>query len=111
MEAKAIAKGVRISPRKCKLTIDLIRNKSVIDALNILSNLNNEGARLTTKVLNSAIANAVNNLGLDKNKLYVKEIYANQGQVMKRMRIGSRTNVSPRLKKTSHITVIVSEQV
>ena len=110
MEAKAIAKGVRIAPRKCRLVIDLIRGKSVEEADRILSNINKEGARLSRKVLVSAVANAVNNNGLDKSKLYVKEAIVNEGQVMKRMKFGSRGHVDPIKKRTSHIKIVVSEK-
>ena len=110
MEARAIAKTVRIAPRKARLVIDLIRNKSVIEADHILSNLNKEAARIISKVLTSATANAENNLGLDKNNLYVKEAYVNEGQTMKRARMGSRGQVDPIKKRTSHITVVVSEK-
>ena len=110
MEAKAIAKGLRIAPRKCRLVIDLIRGKSVVEADKILSNLNKEAARLSHKVLTSAVANAENNLGLNKENLYVKEAYVNEGQTMKRARMGSRGHVDPIKKRTSHITVDVSEK-
>ncbi len=110
MEARAIAKGVRIAPRKSRLVIDLIRGKSVVEADNILKNTNKESARIIRKVLTSAVANAENNLSLDKNKLYVSEAYINEGQVMKRMKFGSRGNVDPIKKRTSHITVVVSEK-
>lgn len=110
METKAIAKGLRIAPRKCRLVIDLIRGKSVEDADKILKNLNKEAARLGHKVLVSAVANAENNLHLDKTNLYVKEAYVNEGQTMKRMRFGSRGHVDPIKKRTSHITVVVSDE-
>ena len=110
MEAKAIAKTVRIAPRKARLVIDLIRNKSVIEADHILSNLNKEAARIIRKVLTSATANAENNLGLDKENLYVKEAYVNEGQTMKRMKFGSRGHVDPIKKRTSHITIVVSDE-
>lgn len=110
MEAKAIAKGLRIAPRKARLVIDLIRNKNVAEADNILKNVNKEASRLIRKVLTSAVANAENNLNLDKTKLYVKEAYINEGQTLKRMRFGSRGHVDPIKKRTSHITVIVSEK-
>ena len=73
MEAKAIAKGVRISPIKTRLVVDLIRGKSVSDALNILNNTNTKASRATLKVVNSAVANAVNNNGANVNTLYIKE--------------------------------------
>jgi large subunit ribosomal protein L22 len=109
MEVRAIAKGLRIPPRKARLVIDLIRGKSVIEADNILANYNSEGARLTRKVLTSAVANAENNNGLKKENLYVKEVYANEGQTLKRMKFGSRGHVDPIKKRTSHITVVVSD--
>ena len=110
MEVKAIAKGVKIAPRKCRLVIDLVRGKSVVEADIILGNINKESARLSRKVLTSAVANAENNLHLDKENLYVKEAYVNEGQVMKRMKFGSRGHVDPIKKRTSHITIVVSEK-
>ena len=110
MEAVAIAKGVRIAPRKARLVIDLIRGKSVIEADKILKNINKESARLSHKVLVSAVANAENNLGLKKENLYVKEAIVNEGQTMKRMKFGSRGHVDPIKKRTSHIKIVVSEK-
>ena len=110
MEAKAIAKGVRIAPRKARLVIDLIRGKNVIEADKILSNLNKEAARISKKVLTSAVANAENNLGLNKENLYVKACYVNEGQPFKRMKFGSRGHVDPIKRRTSHITVVVSDE-
>ena len=110
MEAKAIAKGLRIAPRKARLVIDLVRGKSVVEADIILSNLNKEAARLSKKVLTSAVANAENNLHLNKENLYVKEAYVNEGQPLKRMRFGSRGHVDPIKKRTSHITIVVSDE-
>ena len=110
MEARAIAKGVRIPPRKARLVIDLIRGKSVIEADKILKNINKESARISRKVLVSAVANAENNMGLKKENLIVSEAYANEGVTLKRMRFGSRGHVDPIKKRTSHITVKVSEK-
>ena len=110
MEAKAIAKGLRIPARKARLVVDLVRGKSVEEADTILRNINKEAARLTIKVLTSAVANAENNLGLDKTKLYVKEAYVNEGQTLKRMEFGSRGHVDPIKKRTSHITIVVSDE-
>ena len=110
MEARAIAKGLRIPPRKARLVIDLIRGKDVVEADKILNNLNKEAARLIRKVLTSAVANAENNNGLDKTKLYVKEAYVNEGQTMKRMKFGSRGRIDPIMKRTSHITIVVSDE-
>ena len=110
MEAVAIAKGVRIAPRKARLVIDLIRGKSVIEADKILKNINKEAARMSRKVLVSAVANAENNMGLKKESLYVKEAIVNEGQTMKRMKFGSRGHVDPIKKRTSHIKIVVSEK-
>ena len=104
MEARATAKEVRTVPRKARLVIDLIRGKSVKEADIILKNLNKESARLIRKVLISATANAENNLGLNKDNLYVKEAFINEGRTLKRMRFGSRGHVEPIKKRTSHIT-------
>ena len=109
MEAYAIAKGVRIAPRKARLVIDLIRGKSVAEADKILKNINKEAARLSRKVLVSAVANAENNLGLNKSDLVVKEAVVNEGQTMKRMKFGSRGHVDPIKKRTSHIKIVVSD--
>ena len=110
MEAYAIAKGVRIAPRKARLVIDLIRGKSVEEADKILKNINKEASRLSRKVLVSAVANAENNLGLNKKDLVVKEAIVNEGQTMKRMKFGSRGHVDPIKKRTSHIKIVVSEK-
>ncbi len=110
MEAKAIAKTVRIAPRKARLVIDLIRGKSVVEADIILKNMNKEAARIIRKVLTSAVANAENNLELNKENLYVKKAVVDESQTMKRIRFGSRGYVDPIAKRTSHITIIVSDE-
>jgi len=109
MEARAIAKNVKIAPRKARLVIDLVRGKSVVEADNILSNMNKEAARLIRKVVTSATANAENNLGLKKEDLKISQAYINEGLVMKRMKFGSRGHVDPIKKRTSHITIVVSD--
>ena len=85
MEAKAVAKGLRVSPIRARLIADMIRGKKASEALTILSNVNNKSARLTKKVLDSAIANAVNNNGAEAETLYVKEARVDAGPVMKRV--------------------------
>ena len=109
MEAKATARTVLIAPRKARLVVNLVRGKDVSDAMAILNNLNKKSARLTKKVLVSAVANAENNFKMDKNNLYVKEAYINDGPIMKRRRIGSRSHIDRHDKKTSHITIVVAE--
>lgn len=110
MEAKAIAKNIRMSADKARLVADLIRGKSVIEAMSILKNMNRKSARVIEKVLNSAVANAVNNHSLDKEKLYVKESYVNEGPVMKRMIFDSRGHVGRNDRRTSHVTIVVAEK-
>ena len=110
MEAKATARTVLIAPRKARLVVNLVRGKDVSDSMAILNNLNKKSARLTKKVLVSAVANAENNFKMDKNNLYVKEAYINDGPIMKRRRIGSRSHIDRHDKKTSHITIVVAER-
>ena len=108
MEARAIAKTLIISPIKARLTIDMIRGKNASDALNILNNTNNKSARLTKKVLESAIANAVNNNGAKQEELYVKEARVDAGPVMKRHMFDSRSHIGHKDKRTSHIVIVVA---
>ncbi len=108
MEARAIAKMLRVSPIKTRLVVDLIRGKKVEEALTILNNMNKKPARLTKKVLESAIANAVNNGGMDANTLYVKEARVDAGPVMKRVMFDSRSHIGHKDKRTSHIVITVA---
>ena len=109
MEAYAMHKMAIVAPRKARMTLDLIRGKSVKDARAILNNTNTKSSRLILKVLNSATANAVNNLNLKEEDLFVSECFINPGPVLKRIKFGSRTKVDRRDKRTSHITVKVSD--
>lgn len=108
MEAKAIAKNLRLSPIKARLVVDLIRGKSASEALTILNNINKKPARLTKKVLDSAIANAVNNNGMDASTLYVKEARVDAGPVMKRAMFDSRSHIGHKDHRTSHIVITVA---
>ena len=108
MEAKACAKSVRISPIKARLVVDLIRGKNAKEAQIILNNYNNKASRLTKKVLDSAIANAVNNNGADAATLYVKEARVDAGPVMKRHFFDSRSHIGHRDHRTSHINIVVA---
>ena len=108
MEAKAIAKGLRVSPSRARLVADLIRGKSVKEALVILTNVHNKSAKLTKKVLDSAIANAVNNNGADAATLYVKEARVDAGPVMKRHMFDSRSHIGHKDHRTSHINIVVA---
>lgn len=110
MEVRAIAKSVRMSPRKAKLVIDLIRGKSVGQAIAIVNNVESTVKEPIAKVLNSALANATNNYQLEADKLYVKEIYANPGTMLKRMRPRAKGSGDRILKRTSHVTVVLAER-
>ena len=105
MEAKAIAKYVRMSPSKLKPVTDLVRGKDLNEALTILKFTSGKGAELVEKVVQSAAANAENNHDMNPDELYVAEIYANQGPTMKRFRAGAKGGASMILKRTSHIAV------
>ena len=109
MEAKAVAKYVRISPLKVNFICSEIRGKQVEEALAILKFTPKRGAKVLEKVLTSAIANAENNLNLDRDNLYVSEAYANDGPHMKRWRPKARGMAYPILKRSSHIGVVVKE--
>ena len=108
MEAKAIAKGLRVSPIRARLVVDMIRGKKATEALTILNNVNNKSAKLTKKVLDSAIANAVNNNGADAETLYVKEARVDAGPVMKRHLFDSRSHIGHKDHRTSHIIITVA---
>ena len=111
MEAYALHKMAIIAPRKARMTLDLIRGKSVVEARGILKTTNTKASRLISKVLDSAVSNAVNNLSLKEENLYVSECYINPGPILKRIKFGSRTKVDRRDKRTSHIFVKVSDGV
>jgi large subunit ribosomal protein L22 len=110
MEAKAQVTYVRISPRKVKIVLDLIRNKPVDVAQAILKFTPKAACEPVGKLLNSAIANAVNNNEMDRKSLYVAEVYANPGPTLKRYVARSRGSASPILKRTSHISVVLDQK-
>ena len=110
MEAKACAKSVRISPIKARLIADLIRGKNAKEAQIILENYNNKAARLTKKVLDSAIANAVNNNKMGEKKLVVSEARVDMAPTMKRIMFDSRGHVGRKDKRNSHIIIKVMEK-
>lgn len=110
MEAKAIAKYVRIYPLKVQFICNEIRGLQVDEALAKLEFTTKRGAKELYKVLKSAVANAENNLSLDRADLYVKEAYANDGPTMKRFRPKAKGMAYPILKRSSHIGVVVAER-
>ncbi len=105
----ATARYIRISSRKVKIVIDLIRGKSVKEAAGILAYTPKAASEPVLKVLNSAIANAENNLDMNRDDLYVAEVFANQGPTLRRFRPRARGSASPIRKRTSHITIILDQ--
>ena len=110
MRPRAIARYVRISARKVKAVIDLIRGKSVSDALAILAFTPKAAAPVVEKLLKSAIANAENNLDMDASDLYVAEVFADQGPTLKRYRPRAQGRAYRIRKRTSHITIILDQK-
>ena len=106
---RAVAKYVRVSPRKAQIVVDLIRGKKVDDALAILMYTPKSAAPIVEKLLNSAIANAENNLEMDRGSLYVAEVYANQGPTLKRYWARSHGRADMIKKRTSHITIVLDQ--
>lgn len=110
MEARAIAKFVRIAPRKAQQVVDIVRGKQVDEALAILKFTPKAAAPIVYKVVQSAVANAENNHNLDREKLFVSEIFANQGPTMKRFRPRAMGRATTIRKRTSHIGVVLKEK-
>ena len=109
-QASATARTVRVTTRKAKLVLDLVRGEDVKEAMGILKFTRNKAARITYKVVKSAVANATHNFQMDEDKLYVKECYANEGVTLKRFMPRAKGSASPIMKRTSHITVVVAER-
>lgn len=109
MEVKAKAKFLRTSPFKLRLVADVIRGQNVNDAFNQLKNINKLATTFLTKVLNSAVANAVNNFDLDKNNLYIKAITIDGGPTLDRWMPRARGRATPIRKRTSHISIVLAE--
>lgn len=110
MEAKAVARYIRIAPRKVRLVVDLIRGKEVGEALAILKLTPKAASPVVEKLLKSAIANAEHNYQMDPNKLVVSKIFVDQGPTLKRFRARARGSASRINKRTSHITVVLNEK-
>ena len=108
METRAVAKYIRITPRKVRIVLDLIRGKNVAEAFAILKFTPKAGADVVEKVLRSAVANAENNFDMDADKLFVKTAYADQGPTLKRIRPRAKGAASRINKRMSHITVVVA---
>ena len=109
-KVKATAKYIRIAPRKVRIVMNLVRGKSVADALAILKFTPKVGADAVEKVLRSAIANAENNFDMDVDRLFISSAFVDQGPTLKRIHPRSRGQAFKILKHTSHITVAVNEK-
>ena len=110
MEAKAHLKYARISPRKVQIVLDLIRGKDVATAMAILKNTPKSASEYLTKLLRSAVANAENNFNMDASKLYVSECFVCPGPILKRIRPRAQGRAFRINKRTSHVTIAVSEK-
>lgn len=109
-EVKATAKYIRIAPRKVRIVMNLVRGKSVADALAILKFTPKVGADAVEKVLRSAVANAENNFDMDVDRLFISSAFVDQGPTLKRIHPRSRGQAFKILKHTSHITIAVNEK-
>jgi len=110
MQAKAVANTVRIAPRKVRLVIDLIRGKQVGEAIAILRHTPKAASPVVEKLLKSAMANAEHNYEMDVNNLVVNEAFVNEGPTLKRFRPRAMGRASAINKRTSHITIVLSEK-
>ncbi len=109
-EARAFSRDVRVAPRKVRLVADLVRGKSVKDALGLLAITNKAAKTPVEKIIKSAAANAVNNFGMDANKLYIAEIQVGDGLKIKRYIPRAKGSASGIIKRNSHISIVVKER-
>jgi large subunit ribosomal protein L22 len=110
MQAKAVARTVRIAPRKARLVVDLIRGKQVGEAVAILNHTPKAASPIVEKLLKSAIANAEHNYEMDANNLVVAQVFVDEGPTMKRFRPRAQGRASAINKRTSHITIVLTEK-
>lgn len=109
-QVTAIEKYIRMSPRKVRLVVDLVRGKGVEEALGLLKMTPKEAARVVEKAVNSAASNATQNYGLVRENLYISTIHADEAPTLKRMKAGARGRYKPILKRGAHVTVGVAER-
>ena len=110
MEVRAITRYLPISPQKLRLVCDKVRGMDAEEAMIVLEFMPQKAAPLVRKTLKSAMANAKNNFDLNTAELYVSQIYAGDGPTLKRFKAGARGRYKPRLKRTSHLWVMVAER-
>ncbi len=109
-EYRAVVKDLSVSAQKARLVVDLVRGKDVLEALNTLQFVPNKTAKPVYKLVRSAMLNAEENFGVSRTNLYVHKIFADEGRTLKRGRFGGRGRYKPRLRRYSHITVILRER-
>lgn len=109
MEAKAVARFVRVSPRKVRLVMDEVRGKKVGEALKLLSYSPQKGAAILKKLIDSALANATANAEIDVDTLFVKRVFADEGPTWKRFRPRAMGRATRIRKRSSHLTVVLDE--
>ena len=109
MQVKAKARFIRIAPRKVRLVVDMVRGKKVGDALGILQFTQKRGAKVVSKLLNTAVANAENKGDIDVDTLYIQKIFVDQGPTLKRFKPRAMGRATMIQKKTSHISIILDE--
>lgn len=109
MEVRAINKHLPISPRKLRLVCDQVRGMGAMQAKVVLDFMPQKGSEMVLKTLDSAIANAQNNFDINPSDLYITQIYAGEGPRLKRFKAGARGRYKPRVKRTSHLTIILDE--
>lgn len=108
-DIRASRRYLPMSPQKVRLVLDLIRGKDVLEALHTLSFTQKAAAEPVAKLLNSAVANAENNYGMNRDELYIHRVYADDGPTRRWRRFGARLRFKPILKRQSHVTVILRE--
>jgi large subunit ribosomal protein L22 len=109
-EARAQARYVGVSAQKVRLLVDLVRGRQADEALTMLKFMPNASAKPVAKVIRSAIANAEENFGLNRNELVVTQAYADEGPTRKWRRFGARGRFKPILRRSAHITIVVAER-
>lgn len=110
MQVRSLNKYVPISPQKLRLVCDKVRGLTAQQALTVLQFMPQKGAGIVYKTLESAVANAKNNFDLNPTGLFVSEIFAGEGPRLRRFKAGARGRYKPRIKRTSHLTVILAER-
>ena len=110
MDVKAHTKYLPIAPQKLRLVCNQVRGMGAEQALTVLKFMPQKGAEFVHKSVASALANAVNNFDLNRGDMYVAKIFADEGPSMKRVKAGARGRYKPRIRRTSHLTIILSER-